>query len=170
MSLSWRKRLNCITASLIWIIFAISPCWAQSGISSQQALVIISTLRYDNFSQKLFWTIKPYIGTPYVWGGASFNRGMDCSAFSMFVMQDFGIKIPRTVKSQTRVGGHISPKNLKPGDLIFFDASKKRRGVDHVGVYLGRGRFAHSSSPKGVNIQSVRNYKHPILFGRRLSL
>ena len=48
---------------------------------------------------------------------------------------------------QSQLGKYISREKLKKGDLIFFDTSKKRKGyVNHVGIYLGNGKFIHANS------------------------
>jgi len=43
----------------------------------------------------------------------------------------------------------VSVKELRPGDLMLFDASGKRPGIDHVAIYAGNGRMIHSSSSGG---------------------
>ena len=42
---------------------------------------------------------------------------------------------------------------MRPGDLVFFNTTGK--GVSHVGIFVGSGKFAHSSSSKGVTISSL---------------
>ncbi|MDP2769664.1 MAG: C40 family peptidase, partial [Giesbergeria sp.] len=36
----------------------------------------------------------------------------------------------------------IDKKELKPGDLVFFNTM--RRAFSHVGIYVGDGKFIHS--------------------------
>jgi cell wall-associated NlpC family hydrolase len=93
---------------------------------------------------------------------------MDCSAFSRFIMREFGLELPRTVREQAAIGRFVPPEMVIAGDLIFFDASQRRRGVDHVGIYLGGGRFVHSLSPRGVVVDTLADYRFPVVFGRRL--
>jgi hypothetical protein len=118
--------------------------------------------------ERLYQTVSKLDGVPYLWGGTSTNWGMDCSAFAQYVMREVGIKIPRTTKEQADVGQLVKTKHVKPGDLIFFDASKQRSGIDHVGIYLGRGYFVHSASPVGVKMDHLRTYDHKVKFGRRV--
>ena len=58
--------------------------------------------------------------------------------------------------------------NKTQEDLIFFDASRKRKGIDHVGIYLGGGKFVHSVSGKGVVIQRLMDFRHPAVYGKRV--
>lgn len=97
-----------------------------------------------------------YLGTPYVWGGES-ARGFDCSGFIMRVMRDLGYKaLPHSAAAQFNYGTPIAKPLLKPGDIVFF-ANTYKRGVSHVGIYLGRGRFIHAANSKQGTIVSGLN-------------
>jgi len=92
---------------------------------------------------------KKKLGRRYVWGAVGQRGTFDCSGFTSYVYKKNGINIPRTSINQSKFGKYISRKNLKKGDLIFFDTSKRRKGyVNHVGIYLGNGKFIHASSAK----------------------
>jgi cell wall-associated NlpC family hydrolase len=41
---------------------------------------------------------------------------------------------------------------LRPGDLLTF--GKGKRGVSHIGIYVGNGRYIHASSGAGQVIES----------------
>ena len=106
---------------------------------------------------------------PYKWGGESLG-GMDCSAFSRFLLDKLtGLKLPRTAKEQAKAGVRVALEKAQPGDLIFFDASK-RPGIDHVGVSLSKGgtRFVHCVKPHGVRITTLGNYPFPPVLARRI--
>ena len=75
-----------------------------------------------------------YLGVPYVWGGAS-PSGFDCSGLVMYVYAQLGISLPHYTVSQWDATLPISPSQMQPGDLVFFD------GLGHVGIYLGNGQF-----------------------------
>ena len=81
---------------------------------------------------------RHYVGTRYTWGGTSPRSGFDCSGFTRFVYAHFGISLPHYTGSQFSRGRRVSRGGLRPGDLVFFD------GVDHVGIYVGGGRFIHA--------------------------
>jgi len=89
---------------------------------------------------------RSFRGTPYVFGGTTPGRGADCSALSQCVWKALGVSIPRTAAEQYRAGKPVSPDALQPGDLVFFRDTGGRKGVTHVGVYLGEGRIAEMSS------------------------
>jgi cell wall-associated NlpC family hydrolase len=78
-----------------------------------------------------------YLGTPYVWGGAS-PGGFDCSGLVMYAYAQMGISLPHYTGAQWNVGVPVSRSDLQPGDLVFF------YGLGHVGIYIGGGQFIHA--------------------------
>ncbi|WP_379164254.1 C40 family peptidase [Paenibacillus sp. sgz5001063] len=101
---------------------------------------------------KMDQVIDKAIGTKYVSGGVSTN-GFDCSGFTMYVFDKIGINLPHQSGSQYQMGTAVSRDNIRPGDLVFFNTSGK--GISHVGIYVGEGKFAHASSKRGVTISSL---------------
>jgi cell wall-associated NlpC family hydrolase len=92
---------------------------------------------------------KKKLGKRYVWGASGTRNTYDCSSFTKYVYRKNGISIPRTSINQSKFGKYVKRKDLKKGDLIFFDTSKRRKGyVNHVGIYLGNNKFIHASSAK----------------------
>lgn len=93
------------------------------------------------------------IGTPYVYGGHSPERGFDCSGLVYYSHAQAGQQLPRTVLGQYRSSRPVLSRELRPGDLVFFRTTRQR--VSHVGIYLGEGRFVHApSSGKAVTVGS----------------
>ena len=84
---------------------------------------------------------RSYLGSPYRYGGAG-PSGFDCSGFVQFVYRQLGIDLPRTAADQWMV--LPASNELQIGDLVFFSFSGNR--VDHVGIYLGQGKFIHANS------------------------
>ena len=83
-----------------------------------------------------------YLGVPYKWGGTDPATGLDCSGFTQRVFADLGIDIPRTSSQQATAGRPVaSLAEARPGDLVFFDNSSSRAGIDHVGLYIGGGKM-----------------------------
>ena len=105
--------------------------------------------RVSKKSAKITAIAKKKLGRRYVWGATGQKNTFDCSGFTKYVYDKNGISIPRTSINQSKYGKYVSRKNLKKGDLVFFDTSKQRKGyVNHVGIYLGNGKFIHASSAK----------------------
>ena len=92
---------------------------------------------------------KKKLGKRYVWGAVGQRNTFDCSGLTKYIYKKNGINIPRTSIRQSKYGKRVSRKDLKIGDLVFFDTSKRRKGyVNHVGIYIGDNKFIHASSAK----------------------
>ena len=101
--------------------------------------------------------VKELNGSPYVWAEEGPDN-FDCSGYTYYMYGSMGIKIPRVAREQAKVGKYIKPSELRYGDLIFFDTTKKRNGkITHVGMYLGDGWFTHASTKKHEVIYSNLN-------------
>ena len=98
-------------------------------------------------SSELVGTALALRGTPYRSGGADLS-GFDCSGFVQYVFAQHGVGMPRTVVEQYDVGRKIDPRDLQPGDLVFFRTSG--RDTSHVGIALGDATFVHAPSSTGV--------------------
>lgn len=95
---------------------------------------------------------KTLLGRPYVYGSRGPNS-FDCSGFVSYVYQNAaGIKLPRVSRDQARYGTPVSRDALLPGDIIAFDTNGGRNGVNHVGIYLGEGKFIHASSARIMSV------------------
>lgn len=148
----------------------------------------------ESEGSKLLAKSKDYLGVPYVWGGESRTKGLDCSAFVRDLYSQFGYKLPRVSRDQAKVGKLVSRSELKKGDLLFFDtrsarnlndiktpteelelAAKLEKGfipnkVSHVGIYIGEGKMIHASSGNGYVIEAELKdyYKNRFLHARRI--
>jgi len=84
-----------------------------------------------------------FIGTPYRWGGSSPDSGFDCSGLVGYVFRTaLGIDLPRVSRDMAQNGERVERTALTAGDLVFFGRRGNR--IDHVGIYLGDGRFVHA--------------------------
>jgi cell wall-associated NlpC family hydrolase len=91
------------------------------------------------------------IGTRYAFGGADLG-GFDCSGLALYAHERVGLSIPRTAAAQQRAAQPVALAQLLPGDLVFFRLGT--HGIDHVGVYVGAGRFVHAPH-RGVAVTSA---------------
>lgn len=98
-------------------------------------------LEYDP-NHPLMPAILKYLGLVYKYGANS-DSTLDCSAFVQRVYADIGVRLPRTSREQYAALPEVTGE-LRQGDLIFFSFGGK--DIDHVGIYLGRGVFAHANS------------------------
>jgi cell wall-associated NlpC family hydrolase len=92
---------------------------------------------------------KKWLGTPYLYGGNT-KAGVDCSGFVKNVYKEIGIDLPRTSAEQFKALKHTNKPAV--GDLVFF---KKKNTINHVGIFIGEGKIIHSSSSKGVIIETL---------------
>ena len=111
----------------------------------------------------LIRTARTYTGTPYRSGGTT-RLGMDCSGLLSTTFQEAGFDIPRTSNEQSTFGDDLRPRELRPGDLLFFatDGGTSRR-ISHVGlvtetpdVAVSDVLFIHASSSLGVKEDNLK--------------
>lgn len=124
--------------------------------------------------ENLIATAKRFLGVPYLWGGASV-KGFDCSGLMKITWMMNGVLLPRDSTPQSLEGedvaylnpdGSVAIDRLKPCDLLFFgrpSSDGKSVKITHVGMYIGEGKFIHSSHV--VRINSLEN-GHPDSYGR----
>ena len=117
-------------------------------------------------------TALAYRGMPYRFGGRSARSGFDCSGLVQTVCAKWGLYLPRVAGAQFAHGAHVSPSELMPGDLVFFKGTYKR-GLSHVGIFIGEGHFIHAAGVrKGVRISVITDsyYVQHWAGARRLDL
>ena len=103
---------------------------------------------------------KKQIGTPYSSAGND-PKGFDCSGFTCYVMNEFGVTLPRRALYQEKKSQKIEQKQAKKGDLVFFDNGS---GISHVGLIIGNNgislQMIHASSSKGVIITDINQSEY----------
>ncbi|PWQ99616.1 C40 family peptidase [Leucothrix arctica] len=86
------------------------------------------------------------LGIPYIYGGNNASRGLDCSSLMQFIHKKaLGKTLPRTAAVQRDKSKTIAYNSLQPGDMLFFKINSR---TNHVGIYIGNGKFIHASSGK----------------------
>ncbi|HEX6097461.1 MAG TPA: C40 family peptidase [Thermoanaerobaculia bacterium] len=86
-----------------------------------------------------------WLGVKYRFGGQDENKGFDCAGLVRRVFSTMAVELPRTAAAQFRQGCIVQRDELQPGDLVFFRNTYKR-GISHVGIYIGDGQFVHAAS------------------------
>ncbi|MGY1774885.1 lytic transglycosylase domain-containing protein [Geodermatophilus sp. SYSU D00804] len=110
---------------------------------------------------------RRYLGVPYAWGGTDPSVGLDCSGLVQRVFADLGIDLPRTSSQQATAGTPVaSLAEARPGDLVFFDNSPSRPGIDHVGIYVGDGKMI--AAPQEGDVVRVQDVGTPTVIRRAL--
>ncbi|AEX52646.1 C40 family peptidase [Rahnella aquatilis] len=102
--------------------------------------------RYQHAQQTAMTKLMHQVGKPYRWGGTSPNTGFDCSGLVYYAYKDLiRIKMPRTANEMyhLRDAAPVKRGELESGDLVFFRINN-RGAADHVGVYVGNGKFIQS--------------------------
>jgi cell wall-associated NlpC family hydrolase len=122
-------------------------------------------------AEAIIETARGYLGVPHCMGGTT-ARCMDCSGLIFRVFSTHGITLPHSSEEQARYGRIITEREmLIPGDLLFFVRTyNTSRLITHTGIYVGEGRFIHTSSSRGVIITSMDDpwWSQRYLFATRI--
>jgi cell wall-associated NlpC family hydrolase len=136
---------------------SVSPLAAQSSFSrGEKPFASISRMFIrESARDSLVSLATSQVGTRYRWGASTPGTAFDCSGLVQWLMANFNLVLPRTSRDQAREGLEIpkDPSQMLPGDLLYF---AQGRSVDHVGIYIGDGKYVHAaSSRKGVVISNL---------------
>ena len=88
-------------------------------------------------------------GAPYRNGGSD-PKGFDCSGLVQYVFAQYGVAVPRVVEQQWEIGDKIRPSEITPGDLIFFNTTKRGDDASHVAIAISKDSFVHAPNSSGV--------------------
>lgn len=96
------------------------------------------------------------IDTGYRFGGKNPEAGLDCSGMVSYVYRQADMQLNGSAADMAKRGREIDKRELRPGDLVFFNTLG--RSFSHVGIYIGDGRFIHAPSSRGkVRIERMDN-------------
>lgn len=141
-------------------IDTMDPESAPDSEELEENLPEIETLTISEVRKTILATANEQLGVPYKWAGTT-SKGFDCSGFTGYVMQSAGKELPRRAVDQHDAAKKVKEKNVKPGDLVFFDGGT---GISHVGIICstenGTLQMIHASSSKGISIVDIRTSKY----------
>lgn len=148
------KQLNGLRSDLIFAGQTLKMNGrATTGNNSTPQNSQVSTPPVKPAGSSVINTAKNLVGTKYAWGGSS-PSGFDCSGFIYYVFKQAGHSISRT-SAEGYYNRSYFINNPQPGDLVFFKNTYKK-GISHLGIYVGGGQFVHAGS-NGVEISSLSN-------------
>lgn len=122
--------------------------------------------------QKLLEFAALYLDTPYLDGGKDPSEGgFDSSGYISFVFTGSGYYPIEQVDEYSIYLYYCTPidvKDLKPGDLVFFQGTKTTDlPVSEVGLYCGQGMMIYSGNPvKYTNINKPYWLSHLYSYAR----
>ncbi len=132
----------------------------------------IKVTTQDNLG--LYSFVADWRHVPYRFG-ANGMRGTDCSGFVWRLYETvYDLNIGRTSAADLMSKSkRVEKKDLKEGDLVFFNINNRRGGrASHVGVYLRDNLFVHAATRSGVTISSMNDpyYKRHYLGAGRFDI
>ena len=100
------------------------------------------------------------VGVRYVFSGMS-RYGWDCSGFTAYVFDKFGIKLEHSATKQAFQGKQVASPEV--GDIVAFSYGSPLYFY-HVGIYVGNGNVVDANSYYGRTIvEPLSNFKGNLL-------
>lgn len=125
-----------------------------SGKKKEEVTTPSAPAPSGDFSADFINVVKSVMGTPYAWGGSSLN-GFDCSGIIYYAANKAGKEIGRT-SAEGYYNRTFYVDQPQPGDLVFFENTYKK-GISHVGIYLGGDQFIHADEKRGISVANLSN-------------
>jgi cell wall-associated NlpC family hydrolase len=153
------RNIYFLLISLLLIVSCHSSKRVTYKSSQPKTKVVKSDSNYSNLKKEVSTVLKEakkFLGTPYKYGGTT-RSGLDCSGLVYNSFDAIGVKMPRISREMAEKGKEIRLREVKEGDLVFFNTSGS--SISHVGIVEtvknGEIFFIHSSTSKGVIISSL---------------
>jgi cell wall-associated NlpC family hydrolase len=158
MTIKTAMHLPIQTGLLVLALWCAHGPVSGSDLTIPQSTSSTIQSKWQNFTSRaseLASRAMGMIGIRYKYGGNAPESGLDCSGLVRYVFKEaWGANLPRTSEEISRVGADVDSKDLRPGDLVFYNTLK--RSFSHVGIYLGDNKFIHAPSKGGkVRIESM---------------
>ena len=116
-------------------VVLLRPGPAEPGVAEPQSTDASLALR-----QAILDRAASMLSTPYVWGGNTPGRGMDCSAY---VSAAWGVA-RYTTESLGWVSAAIAKSDLRPGDAMNLTIGRDPQGYGHVRLFEAWANEAHT--------------------------
>lgn len=147
------KRISTQLITLLLVALVAASCGAgRQSVSHKK-------IKESTLQEQLIGYSRKYLGKPYRYAGRG-PHSFDCSGFTSFVFKEFGFNLASSSAGQDQQFPAIEEKrNLKKGDLVFFEGRTRNGIVGHVGIVTevstrGSFRFIHASTSYGVIVSS----------------
>ena len=123
-------------------------------------------------AERVISAARSMMGKPYILATSGPNA-FDCSGLTSYCYGRVGVSLYRSAAAQGYNNGRkIKKSELKAGDLVFFNTDPDDNDLcDHVGIYIGGGKFIHASSAAGKVVTSYLSsgyYARVFSWGRRV--
>jgi cell wall-associated NlpC family hydrolase len=153
-----RTRLATVLCTVAFVCAPVAVARAQSAKPFAAFSASAQTLR-----DSVVAMAKAQIGTRYRRGGEAPDKGFDCSGLVRYVLSALNVGLPRTARQQATAGLALArdTSQLLPGDLLTFGKSKK--GVSHVAIYIGDGKYIHASTSAHKVVESTMNPRSSLI-------
>lgn len=136
------------------LLLVLAGCASTTDLPARNPAPVPELTGAPDHVNSLWQVFARYRGTPYLYGGTS-AEGFDCSGFINTAYREaLGQQLPRTTGQMLRAGQVVPPRQIEPGDLVFFRIRGKEQ---HAGIYMGNGQFIHASTSAGVTLSMLNS-------------
>jgi len=128
--------------------------------NSDSIITVKQNFLINNIADSIINYGKLFLKTPYRYGSSG-TSSFDCSGFTSHIFRNFGVNLPHSSFDQAKQIPNIELKDIKNGDLVFFNGRSRNKKVGHVGIVVatkndGEFDFIHASVHDGVIISNSK--------------
>ncbi|MFJ5759300.1 LysM peptidoglycan-binding domain-containing protein [Neobacillus sp. NPDC093182] len=151
MTVQKLKELNGLKSDMIYVGQKLKVSGKNTVVTTPKPE---PTIPVGEFADAFIEVAHSVMGVPYAWGGSTLN-GFDCSGFIYYAANKAGYKIGR-YSAEGYYSRTYYVDQPQPGDLVFFENTYKK-GISHLGIYIGNNEFIHADAKKGITISNLSN-------------